>query len=158
MIELHISGYSPLTLKHLVLDYNGTIALDGKMIDGVKGRLLELSKNFSITVLTADTHGTAKEELKDIPCEIIVLPFGENHIDAKRTWVAKIGADEVVAIGNGRNDFRMLSISAIGICVIGEEGASFQSIHNADVICPSILSALDLLLNPRRLIATMRSS
>lgn len=158
MIELHIPGYPALTLKHLVLDYNGTIALDGKVIDGVKERLTELSKTLTIHILTADTHSTAKEELQNVPCELEVLPSGENHIDAKRTRVAQMGADEVVAIGNGRNDSRMLSISAVGICVMGEEGAHFQSMNTADIVCPSILSALDLLLKPRRLVATMRSS
>ena len=35
MIEIDIPGYKTLHLEHLVLDYNGTLAVDGVLIDGV---------------------------------------------------------------------------------------------------------------------------
>ena len=35
MIEISIPGYKHLQLKHLVLDYNGTIALDGRLFDAL---------------------------------------------------------------------------------------------------------------------------
>ena len=158
MIEITVPGYPAIVLEHLILDYNGTIALDGKLIPGVKERLLKLSEHLQIHILTADTHGTVQTEVKDIPCQVTVLPAGTNHIEAKRDLAAQIGAEVSVAMGNGRNDFRMLGICAVGICILGEEGASFQSLSNADIICPSVLSALDLLLYPKRLIATMRSN
>lgn len=158
MIDIYVPGYPSITAHHLILDYNGTIALDGKLLSGVKERLQKLSEKVHIHILTADTHGTVTEEMKDVPCDIIILPSGENHIEAKRDIAAQLGADQSIAMGNGRNDFRMLGICAIGICILGEEGASFQSLYNADIVCPSILSALDLLVYPKRLIATMRSN
>jgi soluble P-type ATPase len=62
----------------------------------------------------------------------------------------------VAAIGNGRNDQLMLAAAALGIAVVQEEGAAIESLSAADVVLPDIRSALDLLLFPKRLIATLR--
>jgi len=51
----------------------------------------------------------------------------------------------------------MVEETAIGIAVIGEEGASAETVLNADVVCRSASEALSLLVNPRRLVATLRS-
>ncbi|HKJ46485.1 MAG TPA: hypothetical protein VJ991_11715, partial [Balneolales bacterium] len=59
--------------------------------------------------------------------------------------------------GNGRNDRLMLDEAAVGIAVIQKEGASFQSLQAADVICTNIIDALELLVYPKRLTATLRS-
>ena len=48
MLNLNIPGAAPLELEHLVLDYNGTLALDGDIIDGVEWRLQALSETLSI--------------------------------------------------------------------------------------------------------------
>jgi len=60
MITIDIPGYKKLKLAHLVLDYNGTLACDGKMITGVKKCLTALAKPLKIHVITADTFGKAK--------------------------------------------------------------------------------------------------
>ena len=36
MIKVSIPGFKSLSLKYLVLDYNGTIAIDGALVPGVK--------------------------------------------------------------------------------------------------------------------------
>ena len=56
---IEIPGYKTLDLDYLVLDYNGTIAVDGLIPPAIKERLLLLGDSFKIYVLTADTHGTA---------------------------------------------------------------------------------------------------
>jgi soluble P-type ATPase len=50
----------------------------------------------------------------------------------------------------------MVASAALGIAVVQEEGASTETISVADVVMPDILSALDILLFPKRLIATLR--
>jgi soluble P-type ATPase len=60
-------------------------------------------------------------------------------------------------IGNGRNDRLMVGEAAARIAIIGEEGASAETVQNADVVCRSASEALFLLVNPRRLVATLRS-
>jgi len=51
----------------------------------------------------------------------------------------------------------MLRVARLGIVVIQEEGASCQSLAVADVVCLDIVSALELLLHPLGLTATLRS-
>lgn len=155
-MEVEIPGYGALRLNHLVMDYNGTLAVDGVLIKGVEAALERLSGSLQLHVLTADTFGRAEAELRHMPCSLTVLPAGDQS-GAKRDYVMGLGADATAAIGNGRNDRFMLDTARLGICVLLEEGASTASLNAADVVCPSILSALELLSNPLRLKATLRS-
>jgi soluble P-type ATPase len=156
MIEIDIPGYRKLELSHLVLDYNGTLACDGELIPGAAQSLTELSGSLEIHVLTADTFGNVASGLGDIPCVLSILPAGHQDV-GKLSYVDTLGAESAVCVGNGRNDRLMLKAAALGIAVILEEGAAAATVHDADVVCVSILSALDLLLNPLRLAATLRS-
>jgi len=156
MIEIDIPGFKILRLNHLVLDYNGTIACDGKLLSGVKEGLSALAEVLSIHVLTADTFGRARSFLDDIPCEVAVIADEYQEI-SKLTYVNEIGAQHSVCIGNGRNDRLMLKEAALGIAVILEEGAAIETLTAADVVCTGIGAALDLLRNPLRLTATLRS-
>ncbi|RKZ27310.1 ATPase P [bacterium] len=156
MIQIGIPGYKKLRFKHLVLDYNGTLACDGKLISGVKERLEILAENLKIHVLTADTFGLASSSLEGIPCELSILPVDNQDI-GKLQYVKKLGPDNVISIGNGRNDRLMLKEAALGIVVILEEGAAVETILLADIVCTSIVAAFELLTNPLRLTATLRS-
>ena len=156
MIDIAIPGDGNLRLTSLVLDYNGTLACGGKLLDGVAERLIALSRSLSIYVITADTFGTVQAALKGLPCTTRVLPHvGQNH--AKMAFVAQLGRAATACIGNGRNDRLMLQAAALGIAVIGPEGAALDAIQAADIVAPNIEAALDLLLNPLRLVATLRS-
>ena len=155
MIEIAIPGYKTLQLDHLVLDYNGTLACDGEFIPGVKERFGELSRSLSVFVLTSDTFGTARKELEGVNCKVEVLA-GENHGRQKQKYVEALGRDSVVAFGNGRNDEEMLKTSRIGAAVIGGEGCAAAALRSADLAVVSITDGLDLLLHPKRLIATLR--
>jgi P-type E1-E2 ATPase len=156
MLKLSIPGFKEdISIHHLVLDFNGTLAIDGKRIKGIKGALTRISKKIQVHVLTGDTHGTAKEELKDIPCKIKLLPKLNQAVE-KEKYIRKINPATVISIGNGRNDKLMLKISEIGIIVVQKEGASAETLMEADVVCYDIHSALDLINNPSRLTATLR--
>jgi len=156
MLEVAIPGYKALQLAHLVLDYNGTLACDGKLLRGVKQSLEILAQQLQIHVVTADTFGKARPELDGFPCECVVLPI-DNQDAAKLAYIKGLGCENVVCIGNGRNDRLMLKEAAIGIAVLQKEGAASQTVLAADVVCPDILAALQLLTNPLRLTATLRS-
>ena len=156
MIEITIPGYRNLQLKHLVLDYNGTLSCDGKIIPGVKETLDIFRDKLHIHILTADTFGKARSELEGVPCELTILAE-ENQDTSKIEYVKHLGSEFTVCIGNGRNDRLMLKEAVLGIAVIQEEGAAVQTLLTADVVCTSIVSALQLLTNPLRLVATLRS-
>jgi soluble P-type ATPase len=156
MIEITIPGYKTLKLKHLVLDHNGTLAVDGILLSGVKEKLKALSDDLEIHVLTADTFGKARSQLEGVPCKLSILPI-DNQDTGKLAYVEKLSAEHTVCIGNGRNDRLMLKEAALGITVILEEGTAVETLTSADVVCKDILSALELLTNPLRLTATLRS-
>ena len=156
MIEIDIPGTKILQLEHLVLDYNGTIAFDGALIDGVKECLAELLQMLTVHVITADTFGSVKKAMEDIDCKLAVIPLDHQDV-AKLEYVKNLGCEQIVSMGNGVNDRLMLKASALGVAVIQGEGAVFETIASADIVCTDILSALSLLTNPLRLIATLRS-
>lgn len=156
MISIDIPGFKKLELVHLVSDYNGTLAVDGELLPGVAELLASLAPLIKIHVITADTFGLARAELADLPVELIIAP-AESQADTKLQFVNTLGTDQVVAIGNGRNDRKMLQAAAIGVALIQREGGAAQSIANADLVCHSVIDALNLLHNPKRLIASLRS-
>ncbi|HOW77060.1 MAG TPA: ATPase P [Candidatus Competibacteraceae bacterium] len=156
MIEIEIPGFRLLRLAHLVLDYNGTLAVNGDLIDGVKSRLNELAGSLSIHVVTADTFGKATGAFANLAGHLVILPL-DNQAEAKADYVRQCGEQATVAIGNGRNDRLMLEQAALGIAVLGEEGIATAAIMAADVVVRDGLSALDLLRHPQRLVATLRS-
>ena len=153
MLEISIPGYKMLSLYHLVMDYNGTLAVDGTLLYGVRPRLLSLADQLQLHVVTADTFGMARSQLENLPSELAILPAAE-QAKAKLAYIQRLG---VAAIGNGRNDCLMLQEAALGIAVIQGEGAARETCFSAQVLAPDILAALGLLLFPKRLIATLRS-
>jgi P-type E1-E2 ATPase len=156
MVVFDIPGYKKLRLENLVLDYNGTLASDGHLIQGVRETLISLSAELDVHVVTADTFGKARSALRGIRCQLSILP-SRNQDTEKLEYVRRLGSESTVCIGNGRNDHKMLKEAALGIAVCQEEGAFTGSLQAADVICTNVVSALELLLNPLRLVATLRS-
>jgi len=156
MFEIDIPGHETLVVSFLILDYNGTIACDGHLLPGVRDRLEALSKSLSIHILTADTFGSVQREMTGIPCEVALIAK-DNQTQAKADYVRRLGTQKTVGIGNGRNDALMLKEAGLGIAVIQEEGGAVETLLGADIVTRSILDALDLLLHPLRLAATLRS-
>lgn len=156
VLQIDIPDFGTLRLQHLLLDFNGTLACDGMLIEGVAERLRRLAANLTLHVVTADTFGNARAALKDLPCQVVVLA-PESQDVAKLAYTERLGRERTVCVGNGRNDRAMLEAAAIGIAVIQAEGSAAGTLAVADVVCPSILDALDLLAHPLRLVATLRS-
>lgn len=154
-MKIEIPGYKTLDLQYLVLDYNGTIAIDGKMPDTIKQRLKILADSLKIYVLTADTHGTAKENCQGLPLQIQTFP-SDNTREEKRKVIENLGARQCAIIGNGRNDTLMLQAGGLAIAVMDREGMYGGLAADADVCVKCMEDALDLLCFPKRLIATLR--
>ncbi len=157
MIELNIPDFGVMKLKTLVLDFNGTCAINGSLIAGVDNRLETLAEKLELVVVTADTFGTVHETMKSLPVRVQVLEKGINEAVAKQQMIHGLRERHVVAIGNGRNDVLMLDTAALGIAVIQEEGAACVILKHADIVVRDICHALDLLIHQDRLLATLRS-
>lgn len=155
MIDVEIPGGEPLRLEHLVLDYNGTLARDGALLPGVGEALVSLAGALTIHVVTADTFGSARDGLRDLPCRLVVLPPAD-QAEAKAAYVRELGSSSTACVGNGRNDRLMLREAGLGMAVLEAEGTSGESLLAARVVCRSIGDALGLLLHPLRLTATLR--
>jgi P-type E1-E2 ATPase len=156
MLAVAIPGFRQLELAHLVLDFNGTLAIDGRLIPGVREALRDLADRVEIHVVTADTMGSAGSELSGLPVKLTIIPL-ESQAEAKLAYVQELGGDHVCAIGNGRNDRKMLAAAAVGVALIQREGAAGEALACAAIVATDVLDALDLMRHPTRLIATLRS-
>jgi soluble P-type ATPase len=151
-IKLDIPERGTIELQHAVFDINGTLAVDGTALPGIAERLKSLSSQISIHLLTAGTHGKLTELEHDLGFPLRLI----NRGDEKVRYVQQLGPSHVVACGNGANDVGMLRLATLGIAIITSEGVAPRALQAADILVQSPLDALDLLLYPKRLIATLR--
>jgi P-type E1-E2 ATPase len=155
MIQITIPGRGVLELEHLVTDVNGTLAVDGQLIEGVAKRITGLRDRLTVHMLTADTHGHQAVIDQQLGLTAVrIAPGGEAA--QKADYVRKLGSNTVVALGQGANDAEMLEAAALGICVMSQEGAAKESLFAADLVLPNILAALELLEKPLRIVASLR--
>jgi len=115
-----------------------------------------LSTNLEIHIVTADTFDHAAKNLRILPVKLKILP-PDGQDQGKADYLRQLGAQSAVCMGNGRNDLLMLRDAALGICITEAEGACIQTLQAADIVCRYAKDALNLLLNPKRLIATLRT-
>jgi soluble P-type ATPase len=155
MITINIPGWGNIDIENVVLDLNGTIATDGKILSGVKERIDLLSDKVKLYILTADTQGTASEESSDMGVELLKVSEKDSS-EVKLRVLESLDPTKTVAIGNGNNDHLILKEAALGIAVLGDEGLSVAAMKNADIVVKNISDALDLFLKPKRLLATLR--
>ena len=155
MIEVNIPGRGLLQLEHLVSDVNGTLAVDGVLMEGLAERIASVRNRLTVHLLTADTHG--KQVIIDQQLNLTATRLtGGNEQQQKRLYVQKLGSGKVIAFGQGANDAAMLKEAALGICVMSQEGAAAETLISADIVVPDIFAAFDLLDKPLRIVATLR--
>lgn len=155
MIELNIPGRGTIRLEHLVSDVNGTLALDGQLLEGLARSLKGLRDRLTVHLLTADTHGRQPVIDQQLNLQAVRIRPGD-EAGQKAEYVRRLGTEGVVAIGQGANDAAMLKAAALGICILSTEGTAVETLLAADLVVPNIYIALELLEKPMRLVATLR--
>lgn len=155
MIELIIPGRKTLRLEHLVCDVNGTLALEGQLIEGVLRKLHSLQDRLLIHAITADSYGKQVLIDRQLGLTAVRLDPGDES-QQKKEFIQDLGADNVAAIGQGANDAGMLEIAGLGICILSSEGTAVETLLAADLVVPDILKALELFEKPGRIVATLR--
>lgn len=155
MIELNIPGRGTFQLEYLVCDVNGTLALDGRIMDSVRRDLVVLRDRLEIYLVTADTYGRQDEIDFQLGTNSIRLQPGEESAQ-KAAVIHRLGPEKIVAVGQGANDSAMLKDAALGICVLSPEGTALETLLAADIVVPDINTAFELLEHPLRLVATLR--
>ena len=155
MIELNIPGRGALQLEHLVCDVNGTLAVDGRLLDGMVRQLTGLRDRLTLHLVTADTLGRQAVIDRQLNLQSVrVLPGNEQS--QKLEFVRSLGPERVVAIGQGANDAAMLQAAALGIAVLSQEGLAIETLLAADILVPDIYVALELIEKPLRIVASLR--
>lgn len=161
MIELSIPGRGTIRLEHLVCDVNGTLAVDGRLVEGVSRSLGTLRDRLQIHLLTMDSYGRQSIIDQQLNLQAVRLQANPDERPGyearlKADYIQQLGADQVIAIGQGANDAAMLRAACIGVCVLSQEGTAVETLNAADILVPNILTALELLEKPLRLVATLR--
>ena len=154
MKTIPVPGWGSVELENLVLDLNGTLTESGDFMPGVIDYLEKLNgKGFNIYVLSGDTRGTLRHAFERSPgIETIVTKTARE----KRIFVESIVAERTVCVGNGNIDVEMFKVAGLSICTIQAEGATPQAILQADIVVTNIKHAFEILLDPEKLIATLR--
>lgn len=154
-LNIDIPSYRNFEIENVVFDYNGTIAVDGKLIEGVKEKLIEADKIVNVYIVTADTYGTVAKNFKNLNVKVKIITKENGSVD-KLELVKELGADKTIAVGNGNIDELMLKESAIGICILGEEGLSTRAILASDIVLKDIHYFFPMLTNTKRVVADLR--
>ena len=155
MIELNIPGRGRVQLQHLVCDVNGTLAVDGQLLEGIARPLTTLRDRLTLHLLTADTHGRQHIIDQQLNLQAVRIQAGAEAAQ-KAAYVCQLGSESVIAVGQGANDAEMLRLAAVGVAILSKEGTALEALLAADLVVPDIFSALELLENPLRLVATLR--
>jgi soluble P-type ATPase len=153
MLQIELPARGIIELRHAVFDVNGTLAVDGLLLAGVADRLKVLANLLAIHILTAGTHGNLPTLTQVLQYPFHLISNGQD----KARFVQELGPAGVVALGNGANDASMLKLAAIGIAVMTDEGVAASALQAADLLVPGPLAAIDMLLRPKRLVATLRA-
>ncbi|MBI5964308.1 MAG: HAD hydrolase family protein [Chloroflexi bacterium] len=154
-MSLTIPGCGVYELEHLVMDVNGTIAVDGQLIEGLSKKIGALRDRLTVHLLTADTHGKQSVIDQQLGLTAVRIAQGGESFQ-KAGYVSMLGCEKVVAIGQGANDAEMLELARLGICVMSAEGTAKETLLAADLVVPNIIYALDLLERPLRIVASLR--
>ncbi len=154
-MRIEIPSYGTYEIKKIAFDFNGTLATGGEVPKKIIKKLERLAINFDVYILTADTFGTVREMVNDLAVEVAIIE-GDDGTGFKRDFIQKIGSDETIAIGNGNNDRLMVEEAAIGIALIGNEGAAIDTILNSNLVVSNIFDVFEMLSDPERIVASLR--
>ncbi len=153
---IKIPGRENIHIENIIFDYNGTIAINGKIKESIKESVKKLTTLYKVYVLTADTYKTAEKECKEIGIILKTFPR-ENAGEFKKNILLEVGKTTTICVGNGFNDIKMCKESILSIGVIEEEGMCSKLFLHTDIVVKSIESALNILLDKNKIIATLRN-
>jgi P-type E1-E2 ATPase len=155
MLDINIPGRGSLHIHHLVSDVNGTLAVDGVLLEGLARKIVLLRDRLTVHLLTADTHGGQALIDRQLNLQAVRIQPGD-EARQKADYVRSLGAEGVIALGQGANDAEMLKAAGLGICVLSREGTAVEAMLAADIVMPDVFSAFELLEKPLRIVADLR--
>jgi len=154
MISIQRPGMETLDIHFVLLDFEGTLAMDGRVHPKAKDKVNLLSKRVTVYILTKSSKEKVEETLKKMKAEILSMTEGDSS-QQKLDVLQRLGPHQTAVIGNGFDDVQIMEQAGLGMCVIGKEGSSPEAVAKADLVVTSVLDALDFLLRPLRQGATL---
>ena len=154
MITIQRPGKETLEIEFILIDFEGTLASDGRVHPKAKDKINLLSKRTKIYILTKKEKEEIGETLKKVKAEVTYFT-GEDVSLQKSELLRRLGEQRTVAIGNGMDDAPIMEAAGLSVCILGKEGAAGEALRRADVVVTDILDALDFLLKPLRQRATL---
>ena len=154
MISIQRPGMESLELHFVLIDFEGTLAMDGRVHPKAKDKVNLLSKRVTVYILTKSSKEKVEETLKKMKAEILSMTEGDSS-QQKLDVLQRLGPHQTAVIGNGFDDVQIMEQAGLGMCVIGKEGSSPEAVAKADLVVTSVLDALDFLLRPLRQGATL---
>jgi P-type E1-E2 ATPase len=152
-MKYNIPHVDELEINTIVLDLNGTLSVNGSVVDGAKERIEKLlAMGIEVTLFTGDQRGTADEL-----CKGLGISYRQAKTsDEKERFFKEFDVEKTAAIGNARIDIGMFKHAALSVATLQAEGIHTDIIKHVDIIVPSINDALDLFIDSNSLKATMR--
>ena len=154
MISIQRPGMEDLDIHFVLIDFEGTLAMDGRVHPKVKDKVNLLSKRATIYILTKSNREKVEETLRKMKAEILYVAEGDSS-QQKLNVLQRLGPHQTAVIGNGLDDGQIMEQAGLGMCVIGKEGSSAEAMVKADLVVTHVLDALDFLLKPLRQRATL---
>jgi soluble P-type ATPase len=157
MIAFQVPGIGKVEIINVIFDLNGTLSMNGSIALDVQEKIRQLSRKVNVFIMSSDTRGNLKElaETLGVGWRRVEKSSSPESV-AKERFVEELGSENTIAVGNGKNDELMLKRAKLGISVIGEEGACSSAILNADIVVVNPLHALELIMDPQKIVATLR--
>jgi soluble P-type ATPase len=157
MKKFNIPHFGLFEIRNIIFDINGTLQFNGKISNKLVEKFRELKQHYNLYLISSDTRGNLNELAKQLDTKYVrINTADQTDAEAKNKELLKLGKENTAAIGNGNNDMLMLKNAALGILIIGSEGASSKSLMNADVIFTNPIDAINFLLDEKAIIATLR--
>lgn len=154
MILIQRPGQEAIEINYILIDFEGTLASDGRVHPKAKDKINLLSKRTKIYILAKGEKEKIQETLRRVKAEIFFVKEEESS-SQKLELLLNLGPSRSIVIGNGMDDVRMMEEAGLSMAIIGKEGISGELIQTADLIFTDIIDALDFLLKPLRQKATL---
>lgn len=154
MISIQRSGQEPLEIDYLMIDFEGTLASDGRVHPKAKDKINLLSKRTKVYILAKGENEKVQETLRRVKAELLFVNEEESSLK-KLEFLLNLVPSRTVVIGNGMDDVRVMKEAGLSIAIIGKEGVSGELIQTADLLFTNMIDALDFLLKPLRQKATL---
>lgn len=157
-VAIDIPGFGRRVIHTIISDYTGTLSQRGRLAPETKARLRRLLKLVDLEIVTTDSYGTARQQMRGI-AEPNLLRRKCHDIE-KRDFTRRFALAHVAAFGNGNKDRLLLRAvkegGGLAIAVDNGEGCAVDALMHANIFVVGAVNALDLLLNPTACKATLR--